>query len=159
MPKMTHINSKNMPEMVDVSEKPFSFRKASARAIVTLPSEFDLFETGKEIQTPKGAVISTAIIAGTFGAKQTSALIPFCHNLSLDDCKFSFLALSPCRLEILCSVKTRASTGVEMEAITGVTIAAVTVYDMCKSLTPNITIGSIELMEKSGGKNDFSRYQ
>jgi cyclic pyranopterin phosphate synthase len=157
MKELSHVNQENFPEMVDVSSKKTTERQATARAVVTLDEKLSVFHEGKEIQTPKGAVLATAIIAGTLAAKKTSSLIPFCHGLNLADCKFSFRSKFAHTLEIFCTVKTCGQTGVEMEALTGATIAALTVYDMCKSLTHEIVLGPIELMAKSGGKNDFSK--
>ena len=157
MSEFSHIGEDNKPTMVDVSAKLPTLRKATAQAVVTLGAEFPIFADGKEIETPKGAVLATAIVAGTLAVKKTSSLIPFCHGLNIEDCQFSFLAPKPNELQIFCEVKTRGPTGVEMEALTGASIAALTVYDMCKSLTHEINIGSIELLAKSGGKSDFAK--
>jgi len=154
---LSHIDSKNRPTMVDVSAKSETHRVATARAVVTLPEAFAVFRANTDADTAKGPVIATAIIAGTLAAKKTSDLIPFCHPLSIDSCKFRVECLTASSLEIFCTVKNRGPTGVEMEALVGVAIAAATVYDMCKALTHDITIGPIQLTEKSGGKCDFAR--
>lgn len=153
---MTHVSADNQPSMVDVSEKKTTIRRALARASLQFPASLTLDVEGSEIQSKKGPVFATAIVAGTHAAKQTANLIPFCHALSLDSCLISIRISGPHSIEILCEVKTRAPTGVEMEAIIGVTIAAATVYDMCKALTHEITIGPVQLLAKSGGKHDFT---
>jgi cyclic pyranopterin phosphate synthase len=110
-----------------------------------------------EVMSAKGPVFATAIIAGTQAAKATSQLIPFCHAVALEDCKISCVMVSPSVIAITCGVKSRGRTGVEMEALTGVTVAALTIYDMCKALSHEIVIGPIELVAKSGGKSDFAK--
>jgi cyclic pyranopterin phosphate synthase len=142
--------------MVDVSEKTITTRRAVARSVVSFPSNVILDVEGTEIPSKKGPVFATAIVAGTQAAKQTSHLIPFCHALALDSCLISIKIVGPHSIEIQCEVKTRAPTGVEMEAIIGATVAATTVYDMCKALTHEIVIGPIQLLAKSGGKHDFT---
>lgn len=154
---LTHVDENGQPRMVDVSEKAPTQREASARAIVDLPAEFPVFAEAERAVTPKGPIFATAIIAGILAVKKTHDLIPFCHPLAIDSCCFQLTAKTSSRLEIICTVKTRAVTGVEMEAIVGASMAAATVYDMCKALTHNILIGPIELIRKSGGKRDVSR--
>ncbi len=153
---LTHVSSDNLPSMVDVSEKCITTRRAAAQAIVDFPLSVILDVEGAEIHSKKGPVFATAIVAGTQAAKQTSQLIPFCHGLALDSCRISLKISGPHRIEINCEVKTRGPTGVEMEAIIGATVAAATVYDMCKALTHEIVIGPIQLLAKSGGKHDFT---
>lgn len=153
--ELSHLDATNQPTMVDISSKPVTHRQATARAIVTLPEEYGLFAEGHGAHTAKGPVFATAIIAGTLGAKKTSDLIPFCHPLAIESCKFQLTVLAPHQLQIECTVKISGPTGVEMEAIVGVSIAAATVYDMGKALTHNIVIGPISLVHKAGGKRDL----
>jgi len=140
--------------MVDVGEKKITKRSASAQSIVELPDlVINQFKAG-EISTPKGPVFSTAIIAATFGAKKTSELIPFCHQLPLEKCKVELRVEGNCVI-INCTVSTHHKTGVEMEALTGASIAALTVYDMCKSISHEIVIKETRLIMKTGGKSDI----
>jgi cyclic pyranopterin phosphate synthase len=154
--QLTHIDQNNLPTMVDVSDKKTTVRTATASAIVSFPEDLSLF-SDREIHTKKGPVISTSIIAGTLAAKKTADLIPFCHSIALDSCKFEVKNINPHCIEIFCTTKTNATTGVEMEAIVGATIAAATVYDMCKALSHHIVIGPISLVSKSGGKHDYHK--
>jgi cyclic pyranopterin phosphate synthase len=110
---------------------------------------------GDEIQSPKGPVFQTAIIAGTMAAKRTHELIPFCHPLGLESCKISVAMNEQGEAVIDCRVRVHHKTGVEMEALTGVSVAALTIYDMCKALSHDIVIGDIRLQSKTGGKSDF----
>ena len=105
-----------------------------------------------ELRSAKGPVLDTAIIAGTLAVKRTHELIPFCHPLAIDGCRFEMDFVSPAELRIRCTVSITHKTGVEMEALTGASIAALTVYDMCKALSHEIIIGEIRLLEKRGGK-------
>ncbi len=149
--------------MVDVGAKAVTSRVARARAEVALPPAVAVLLTGErlELTTKKGPVFTTAIIAGIFGAKRTAELIPLCHPLPLDDCKVVITALAAepdgsCTVQIDCTAQTSAKTGVEMEALTGATIAALTLYDMGKAVSPGIVIKQIRLLEKTGGKSDYS---
>jgi len=152
----THIDASGNPSMVDVSEKKITKRTAKARATVNVGKEIIALIEGDELITKKGPVFQTAIIAGVMGAKNTSSLIPFCHPLGLEDCQIKIKVLGSSI--IIDSIATiTAKTGVEMEALTAVTVAALTVYDMCKALSHNIVIEEIKLMEKTGGKKDFKR--
>ena len=154
--KFTHIDASGNPTMVDVSEKKITKRTAKARATVNVGEEIIGLIHGDELITKKGPVFQTAIIAGVMGAKNTSVLIPFCHPLGLEDCQLKINVKG--NSIIIDSIATiTAKTGVEMEALTAVTIAALTVYDMCKALSHNIIIEEIKLMEKTGGKKDFKR--
>jgi cyclic pyranopterin monophosphate synthase len=157
MNELTHIDDKGMATMVDVSGKSISVRQAIARSIVVLPPEVLEKLSGDDIQTKKGSVFQTAIIAGIMAAKKTSELIPLCHALNLSNCKVSITVNEQKELLIDCTVTTEAKTGVEMEALVGASVAALTVYDMCKALSHDITIKETKLMEKTGGKNDFKR--
>lgn len=153
--KLTHIDSNNgQPTMVDVGSKTPTQRLASARTIVELPQRVLEALEGDEIQSPKGPVFHTAIIAGTMAAKQTGSLIPFCHPIGIDDCKIS-IQVQDKQAVIICTVKIFAKTGIEMEALTGASIAALTIYDMCKAISSDMIIQETRLIEKSGGKSDF----
>ncbi|MDQ6610063.1 MAG: cyclic pyranopterin monophosphate synthase MoaC [Bacteroidota bacterium] len=156
MTDFTHLDKLGMVNMVNVTDKQTSTRTATARAIVHLPFEVLQKFTGDDIQTKKGAVFQIAIIAGIMAAKKTGDLIPLCHPLALDDCKI-FIGLENNELIIDCTTSITAKTGVEMEALTGVSVAALTVYDMCKALSHDIVIKEIKLLEKTGGKHDFKR--
>jgi cyclic pyranopterin phosphate synthase len=154
--KFTHIDSSGNPAMVDVSEKKITKRTAKAQARVNVGPEIIALISGNELITKKGPVFQTAIIAGVMSAKNTSSIIPFCHPLGLEDCQIKIHVSG--NLIIIDSMATiTAKTGVEMEALTAVTVAALTVYDMCKALSHNIIIEEVKLMEKSGGKKNFKR--
>ena len=156
MGKLTHIDSANRPTMVDVSDKVVSAREAHARSCVELPDVVLSQVADDEIATKKGPVFATAIIAGVMAAKKTHELIPFCHPLGLDSCKVS-IELDGSRAVIDCRCKVTHKTGVEMEALTGASVAALTIYDMLKALSHDIVISETKLMSKSGGKQDFKR--
>jgi len=154
--KFTHIDSSGNPAMVDVSEKKITKRTAKAQAIVNVGREIISQIKDNELITKKGPVFQTAIIAGVMAAKNTSALIPFCHPLGLEDCQV-IIHVKENKIVIDSSATITAKTGVEMEALTAASIAALTVYDMCKALSHHIIIEEIKLMEKTGGKKDFKR--
>jgi cyclic pyranopterin phosphate synthase len=156
MSKLSHIDDRNQPTMVDVSEKIATDREAHARTIIELPPEVVAELDGDEITTKKGPVFTTAVIAGVMAAKKTHELIPFCHPLGLDNCKIN-IEVSDGAAVVDCRCKVHHKTGVEMEALTGATVAALTVYDMCKALSHDIVIGETRLMSKTGGKRDFVR--
>jgi len=156
MNEFTHINEEGLTTMVDISGKKISQRKAVARSIVVLPDEVAEKLIDNDIKTKKGSVFQTAIIAGIMAAKKTGELIPLCHSLGLDNCEIE-IQIHKQELVIECTATITAKTGVEMEALMGATIAALTVYDMCKALSHDIVIKEIKLMEKTGGKNDFKR--
>lgn len=140
--------------MVDVVAKAATVRRAVAQAVVRFPPDIaaELQRTG--LRGKKGAIVDTAIVAGTMAAKRTHELIPFCHPLALERCDFSIEFVSDTELRIRCEVGITHKTGVEMEALTGASVAALTVYDMCKALSHEIVIGDIALLEKSGGRRD-----
>jgi cyclic pyranopterin phosphate synthase len=142
--------------MVDVSEKTPSAREAHARARVRLPAEAAAMISDDDIQTSKGPVFATAIIAGVMAAKKTHELIPFCHPLGLDNCKVT-IEMDGTDAVIDCRCKVHHKTGVEMEALTGASVAALTVYDMLKAVSQDIVIAETKLIAKSGGKRDFQR--
>jgi cyclic pyranopterin monophosphate synthase len=157
MNKLSHIDEKNQPNMVDVSGKKPTDREAHARAIVEFPEDVASRFTGGDIETAKGPVFSTAIVAGVMAAKRTHELIPFCHPLGLSNCKVTVELDEQQRAVIDCRCKVHHRTGVEMEALTGASIAALTVYDMCKALSHEIVIRETRLISKTGGKQDFFR--
>ncbi|MGH8126732.1 MAG: cyclic pyranopterin monophosphate synthase MoaC [Rhodanobacteraceae bacterium] len=149
---LTHLDSSNRPRMVDVGAKTASVRVAVAEAIVRFPKAVaDALRAGG-MRSAKGPVIDTAIVAGTMAAKRTHELIPFCHPLAIERCKFEVEFVSDTELAIRCEVSITHKTGVEMEALTGASVAALTVYDMCKALSHEIVVGPLRLLEKSGGK-------
>ncbi len=154
--KFTHIHASGNPQMVDVSDKKVTQRMAKARARVFLGKEIMSLLQGDELISKKGPVFQTAIIAGVMGAKRTSELIPFCHPLGLEDIQIIIKTKNETAL-IESVAKVTGKTGVEMEALTAVSIAALTVYDMCKALSHDIVIEEIKLMAKTGGKRDFVR--
>ena len=157
MSKLSHIDKANQPTMVDVSDKTATDREARARAIVEFPDDVAKRFSGGDIETAKGPVFATAIVAGVMGAKRTHELIPFCHPLGLSNCKITIELDDRNRAVIDCVCKVHHKTGVEMEALTGASIAALTVYDMCKALSHDIVLTETRLMSKSGGKEDFVR--
>jgi cyclic pyranopterin phosphate synthase len=152
----SHVDETGNPSMVDVSGKKITARTAIAQAIVKVGQDIISQIHNNELITKKGPVFQTAIIAGVMGAKKTADLIPFCHPIMIEDCQIKITATKE-KLIILATVKMEGKTGVEMEALTGATIAALTIYDMCKAISHDITIEEIKLMEKQGGKKDFKR--
>ena len=142
--------------MVNVGDKPVTHRTAHAVAVVSLPEPLSALLRDGEIQTKKGTIFQTAALAGVMGAKKTSDLIPLCHPLPLDDCKIEIIPDAAGReVTIHCRVQTHARTGVEMEALTGATVAALTLYDMAKAVSHQIEIRQVRLLEKTGGKSDY----
>lgn len=158
MSKLSHIDADNRPTMVDVSNKQQTVREAHAQSIVRLPNNIVQHISGDEIETKKGPVFATAIIAGVMAAKKTHELIPFCHPIGLDSCKIS-IAVDGDNAVIDCHCKVLHKTGVEMEALTGASVAALTIYDMLKAMSHDIVISETRLMAKTGGKQDFKRGQ
>ena len=142
--------------MVDVGAKAITRRSATAEARIRLPRAIAAALRASGHKTRKGPIFDTAVIAGVFGAKRTSDLIPFCHPMPLDHCDIDIQAV-PGGLVIRCTASVEHRTGVEMEALTGATVAALTVYDMCKALSHDIEITGVRLLEKTGGKRDFRR--
>lgn len=143
--------------MVDVSEKAVTQRIAVAQSKLILNQEIMSHLKGDDIQTKKGPVFQTAILAGVMAAKKTSDLIPLCHPLPISKCDVSIEIDEQDNVIVQCLVKTEGKTGVEMEALTGASVAALTIYDMCKAFSHDIKIVETQLMEKAGGKNDFKR--
>lgn len=156
MNKLSHISSTGDANMVDVGAKSDSLRYARARALVFVPQNVMDELRNLDFQTKKGAVFQTAIIAGIMGAKKTPELIPLCHPLSLNKVNVEINYVDGL-IQIVCEASLTGKTGVEMEALTGASIAALTVYDMCKAMSHDIAIKEIVLLEKTGGKNDYVR--
>lgn len=154
---ITHIDSKGNPNMVDVSEKSISHRSATAQSIVILPPEVMEVLTNGDLRSKKGPVFQTAIIAGIMAAKKTGDLIPLCHPLGLDNCEINISVNEVNEIVINCTATITAKTGVEMEALVGASMAALTIYDMCKAMSHDIVIKETKLMAKTGGKRDFKR--
>lgn len=142
--------------MVNVSEKKITERVAEARGVVRLGKEILKALSGDELIVKKGPVFQTAIIAGVMAAKRTSELIPLCHPIAMEDCQIKINVVKEEAL-ITSSVRVTAKTGAEMEALTAVSVAALTIYDMCKAMSHDIEIREIKLMKKTGGKKDFLR--
>ena len=154
---LSHVNDKNQPSMVDVSDKTPTLRTAHARSEVFLPDDIYALIKSNDLQSKKGPVFHTAIIAGVMAAKTTGSLIPFCHPIGLEDCQISIEPKGKNIIQIDCHTKLTAKTGVEMEALMGASIAALTIYDMCKAMSHDIQILNTKLMAKSGGKKNFLR--
>ncbi len=154
---LTHLDVDNNPSMVDVGEKKITKRTAKARAIVVLNDAILQDLEGGDIRTKKGAVFQTAIIAGVMASKKTGDLIPLCHPLGLENCQIDIYLNEKREVIVDCTASLTAKTGVEMEALTGASVAALTIYDMCKAMSHDIVIKEIKLMEKTGGKRDFKR--
>lgn len=154
--RLTHVNENGELNMVDVSFKTKSVRNSEAEARIYLGPE--AFKLVSENKVKKGNVLSVANIAGILAAKKTSELIPLCHSINIDHVKLEFTLL-PIEHEILIksSVRTSDRTGVEMEALTSATVAALTIYDMCKAVTKEMVIKYVILTMKSGGKNDYKK--
>ena len=154
---ISHIDKNGQATMVDVSEKFVSHRTAIARSIVLLPAEVLKQLIDGDLQTKKGSVFQTAIIAGIMAAKKTGELIPLCHPLGLDNCKITIELNEENEVVIDCTASITAKTGIEMEALVGASVAALTIYDMCKALSHDIIIKETKLIKKTGGKHDFKR--
>ena len=153
---LSHLDAKGQPAMVNVGEKPVTHRTATAIAVVSLPPELAALLKHGEIRTKKGPIFHAAVLAGVMGAKRTSDLIPLCHPLPLDDCQIEIKPDEDHKnVSIVCRVETWAKTGVEMEALTGATVAALTLYDMGKGVSKGIVIREVKLLKKTGGKSDY----
>jgi len=150
--RLTHLDPAGHPRMVDVGAKPVTERRAIAEARVRFPVDVANILRAGGLRDKKGPVLDTAIIAGTMAAKRTHELIPFCHPLAIERCQLTAEFISDDELAIRCEIGIRHKTGVEMEALTGAAVAALTVYDMCKALSHEIVIEQVRLVEKSGGK-------
>lgn len=151
----SHVNEENQPAIVDVSGKKVTHRIAQARTLIRVPDEIlQHFQDG-DIQSKKGPVFHTAVLAGVMAAKKTWDLIPLCHPISLEDCQIVIDVNADKLIQIDCTATATHKTGVEMEALTGATVAALTIYDMCKGMSHNINIEQTRLIEKRGGKQDY----
>ncbi len=154
--KLSHVNEDGNASMVDVSEKQLTSRIAVASGRVLFPLKVFKVLSNQDFLGKKGSIVQTAVIAGIQGVKKTSELIPLCHQINLTKIDVDIVP-GENEFHITCTVKCNGKTGVEMEALTGVSIAALTIYDMCKALSQDIVISTIQLERKSGGKNDFER--
>src|SRR5690349_11024605 len=154
--KLTHIDHSGNPHMVDVSSKASTPRTARAQATLKVSKEILAQIKNQELITKKGSVFQTAILAGVMGAKKTSELIPLCHPLSMENCQVG-IQVKNNKIVIDTLATITGKTGVEMEALTSASVAALTIYDMCKAMSHDIIIEEIKLMEKTGGKKDFKR--
>jgi len=154
--RLTHLSAANRPTMVDVGGKEATLRRARAEARVKLPAAVARALKASGHRTHKGPVFDTAVIAGVMAAKRTHELIPFCHPLGIDNCAVE-IEQRRGELVVRCTVSVQHRTGVEMEALTGAAVAALTIYDMCKALSHDIEIAGLRLMDKSGGGRSFSR--
>ncbi|MBO9593685.1 MAG: cyclic pyranopterin monophosphate synthase MoaC [Niabella sp.] len=157
MAAFTHIDKNDRPAMVDVGEKKITRREAVAQAVIMLPEVVLKALQDHDFATAKGPVFQTAVIAGIMAAKKTGELIPLCHPLGLANCSINIALNAQQEIVVCCTARVEAQTGVEMEALTGASVAALTIYDMCKALSHDIVIKEIKLMEKRGGKHDFKR--
>ncbi|WP_205500820.1 cyclic pyranopterin monophosphate synthase MoaC [Rufibacter psychrotolerans] len=155
MSSLSHIDENGLPGMVDVSPKEVTVRTAVAEGKVRFPEAVFEQLSGQNFLTKKGGVIQTAIIAGVMAAKKTSDIIPLCHPLALSTCKVEIEPAENYSLKVTCLVRCEGKTGVEMEALTGVSAAALCVYDMCKALSHDIQLTDIRLIQKTGGKSDI----
>ena len=153
-PSLTHLDAAGLLAMVDVSAKAVTAREATAACRVRFPLEVARQLHASGLRSAKGGIVETAIIAGTLAVKRTHELIPFCHPLPIDGCRLDIAWKGGNSLRIECTVKTTHRTGVEMEAMTGATVAALTVYDMCKALSHDIVVGPARLLRKRGGKRE-----
>lgn len=152
--EFSHLDAQNQPGMVDVGAKNSTTREAKAQSVVYLGADIIQHFEAAGWQNKKGSILQTAIIAGTMAAKRTGDLIPLCHPLGLDACSFD-MEVKEEEIIIICTCRLHAKTGVEMEALVGASVAALTIYDMCKSVSKGLVIRETKLLSKSGGKSDF----
>ena len=151
---ITHLNKNNKPRIVDINNKKNTKRSAKAEGKVAFSKK--VFDKITKMQNKKGEIINVSILAGIIGAKKTSELIPLCHNISLENVDIHIKPIKKdSSLKVIADVKTFGKTGVEMEALTAVSISCLTIYDMCKSIDKSIVIKDIKLISKKGGKSDF----
>jgi len=156
MSELSHINAENQAAMVDISDKSVTKRTAEAESRLTVSDALRPLISGNDLQSKKGPVFQTAIIAGVMAAKKTPELIPLCHGLNLEDCQITInIVKKEIIIHSICTCS--GKTGVEMEALTACSVAALTVYDMCKAVDKAIEITSTKLVKKTGGKSDFLR--
>ena len=154
---LTHLNAHRQPSMVDVGAKEITHRVAVAEARVRLPRSVARALRASGHRTKKGPVFDTAIVAGVQAVKRTHELIPFCHPLGIENCQLHIEHRQEQEIVVRCEVSVHHRTGVEMEALTGAAVAALTIYDMCKALSHDIEIGGVRLLAKSGGRRRFAR--
>ncbi len=152
----SHLDAERRPTMVDVSDKAVAKRTAVAESRVKFPAAVAAALRESGLRSSKGPIFDTAIVAGVMGAKRTHELIPFCHPLGLENCHISIDLEGDCAV-IRCTVSVHHKTGVEMEALTGAAVAALTIYDMCKALSHDIVISDTRLLAKEGGKTSYAR--
>lgn len=152
--KLTHINSKGEAVMVNVGEKEITQRTAQACGIIEMKQE--TLQKLLDADLKKGDGLAAARIAGIMGAKNTSTLIPLCHNIPIESVEIEFEPISKTRLKITSFAKCSYKTGIEMEALTAVSVACLTVYDMCKAIDREMVIKDIRLLKKTGGKSDYN---
>ena len=156
--EFTHFDESGNARMVDVSDKAETARQATACGRIKLSKEAYLVVA--DHTAPKGDVLGTARLAGIMGTKKTAELIPLCHLLQLTGCRVEFIPHpETCEIEARCTVKTTGVTGVEMEALTGVSVALLTIYDMCKAIDKRMVLSEIHLLEKTGGKSGIFRFE
>lgn len=154
--EFTHFNANGMSRMVNVIEKPDTQREAVAKgSIHLLPQTVKMIREGK---MKKGDVLAVAQVGGIMGAKKTFEIIPMCHNIVMTGCDINFTVLED-KIEIEAIASTYGKTGIEMEALTAVTVSALTIYDMCKSVDKTMRIGDIRLVSKLGGKSGNVKYE
>ena len=153
----SHINKDGNPKMVDVSGKNITKRTAVAKASMFLGKEVIAHFQNDELVTKKGPVFQTAIIAGIQAVKKTSEIIPMCHPLLISGVEINIQVVDDEQIEVGCKVTIEGKTGVEMEALTGASAACLTIYDMCKSISHNMVIKEVKLIEKTGGKSDIKK--
>lgn len=149
---LSHVDADGRPRMVDVGDKPATRREAVAEVRVRFPEAVAQALRDAGLRSAKGPVVETAIVAGTLAVKRTHELIPFCHPLPVDGVRIEAEFVSTTELALRCAVTVTHRTGVEMEALTGASVAALTVYDMCKALSHEIVIAELRLLDKSGGR-------
>jgi cyclic pyranopterin phosphate synthase len=153
--KLSHLDDKGNPGMVDVGHKHITKRSATAQALIEIGEEVMSELISGDFQSAKGPVLDAARLAGTMAVKQTSQLIPLCHPLPINGCAFDISVQDPVTIRLLCTVNVDGKTGVEMEALTGASVAALTIYDMCKAISHEMRIKEIRLIRKTGGKSDY----
>jgi cyclic pyranopterin phosphate synthase len=154
---LTHLNARRQPTMVDVGAKDVTHRVAVAEARVRLPRSVARALRASGHRTKKGPVFDTAIVAGVQAVKRTHELIPFCHPLGIESCQLHIEHRQEQEIVVRCEVSVHHRTGVEMEALTGAAVAALTIYDMCKALSHDIEVAGVRLLAKSGGRRRFVR--
>ncbi|GAA4461982.1 cyclic pyranopterin monophosphate synthase MoaC [Nemorincola caseinilytica] len=157
MNELSHLDEQGRVKMVNVAAKEATLRTARARSIVVLPQEMMRHLEHGDIRSKKGSVFQAAVIGGIMAAKRTGELIPLCHPLGMDSCDIEIHVNDRQEVVIDCTASITAKTGIEMEAMVGATMAALTIYDMCKAMSHDIVIKETRLIEKTGGKRDFRR--